>query len=191
MGVIGLLNCMKMLFFAMSQLLDYLQTKENKIDQETSLHFQMPVNLLRLGDVNLRLAAEADGAIVLGYSPMESGLLTGKFDKARVANLPSDDWRKKSPKFSQEGLAKATQIVDELTKISTRMGYSVTSLAVAWVLRQPGVTSAIVWARLPEQVADWLAALSIVLPAKDLLRTHKSNETQSDPDRRNLGSLEP
>jgi aryl-alcohol dehydrogenase-like predicted oxidoreductase len=39
---------------------------------------QIPVNLLRPGDVNLRLAAEADGAIVLGYSPMESGLLTGK-----------------------------------------------------------------------------------------------------------------
>lgn len=128
---------------------------------------QIPVNLLRSGDINLRLAAKADGAIVLGYSPMESGLLTGKFDSARVANLPSDDWRKKSPKFSQESLAKANQIVNELAKIATRTGYSVTSLAVAWVLRQPGVTSAIVGARFPEQVADWIAASSIDIPAEE------------------------
>ena len=124
---------------------------------------QVPVNLLRPGDVALRIAAEADGAIVLAYSPMESGLLTGKFDHARVEGLPSDDWRKKSPKFSQEGLTKATRIVDELARIATRTGYSVPALAVAWVLRQPGITSAIVGARFPEQITDWLAASSIDL----------------------------
>lgn len=124
---------------------------------------QVPVNLLRPGDVALRMAAEADGAIVLAYSPMESGLLTGKFDHVRVEGLPSDDWRKKSPKFSQESLAKASRIVDELASIAARTGYPVPSLAVAWVLRQPGVTSAIVGARFPEQITDWIAASSIEL----------------------------
>jgi aryl-alcohol dehydrogenase-like predicted oxidoreductase len=128
---------------------------------------QMPVNLLRPGDVALRTVAEADGALVLAYSPMESGLLTGRFDKARVEGLPSDDWRKISPKFSPENLAKAARIVDELTKMALRTGYSVPSLAVAWVLRQPGVTSAIVGARFPEQIADWQAASSINLPAAE------------------------
>lgn len=128
---------------------------------------QMPVNLLRPGEVDLRIAAEADGALVLAYSPMESGLLTGKFDNARVEGLPSDDWRKKSPKFSQEGLAKAARIVDELARIAARTGYSVPSLAIVWVLRQPGVTSAIVGARFPEQITDWIAASSINLPSKE------------------------
>lgn len=127
---------------------------------------QVPVNLLRPGDVALRLAAEADGAIVLAYSPMESGLLTGKFDQARIDALPSDDWRKRSATF-RENLARATRIVDELARIGTRTGYTVPALAVAWALRQPGVTSAIVGARFPEQITDWLDAPSINLPAED------------------------
>jgi aryl-alcohol dehydrogenase-like predicted oxidoreductase len=128
---------------------------------------QMPVNLLRAGDVDLRMAAEAGGTIVLAYSPMESGLLTGKFDNARVEGLPSDDWRKKSAKFSPESLDKASQTVDALAKMAARTGYSVPSLAVAWALRQRGVTSAIVGARYPEQITDWLAAPLIYLPVEE------------------------
>lgn len=128
---------------------------------------QMPVNLMRPGDVALHVAAEANGALVLAYSPMESGLLTGKFDHARVESLCSDDWRKKSPRFSEEGLAKAARIVDELGKLAARTGHSIPSLAVAWVLRQPGITSAIVGARFPEQITDWLDASSIDLPVEE------------------------
>lgn len=128
---------------------------------------QVPVNLLRPGDVALRLAAEGDEALILAYSPMESGLLTGRFDQTRVDSLPSDDWRKRSPKFSQEGLAKAARIVGALASIGDRTGYSVPSLAVAWVLRQPGVTSAIVGARFPEQISDWIDASLIDLSTEE------------------------
>lgn len=122
---------------------------------------QVPVNLLRPGDEALRIAAETDGALVLAYSPMESGLLTGKFDYAKVERLSSGDWRKKSPKFSKESLDKAAQVVDELAKISATTGYTIPALAVAWVLQQPGVTAAIVGTRFPEQIGDWIEASSI------------------------------
>jgi aryl-alcohol dehydrogenase-like predicted oxidoreductase len=124
---------------------------------------QTPVNLVRSGDAELRTSAEQNGTSVLAYSPMESGLLTGRFDAARIEALPPDDWRKRSSKFSGESLAKANLVVRELKLLSNQTGFSVPALAVAWVLRQPGVTSAIVGARHPTQLSDWQDAARINL----------------------------
>jgi aryl-alcohol dehydrogenase-like predicted oxidoreductase len=128
---------------------------------------QVAVNVLRPGDAALRRAAYDEGTLVLAFSPMESGLLTGTFDHARVQALPSDDWRKRSPKFGPEALVSAAHIVSALTKVSRRTGYPVPALAVAWSLRQNGVSASIVGARDPRQIAEWREAPSINLEPQD------------------------
>jgi len=88
---------------------------------------------------------------VVAYSPMQAGLLSGKFDMNRVA---ADDWRRKSPFFREPNLSKSLQLVEKLRAIAARSNKSVGNLAVAWVLRNPALTSAIVGARTEEQVIE-------------------------------------
>jgi aryl-alcohol dehydrogenase-like predicted oxidoreductase len=95
---------------------------------------------------------------VIVYSPMESGLLTGSFDITRVA---ADDWRRREDRFQEPLLARNLAFVDALRPIAGRRGKTVGHLAVAWTLRDPVVTGAIVGARTVAQAerivqgADW------------------------------------
>jgi aryl-alcohol dehydrogenase-like predicted oxidoreductase len=107
------------------------------------------------------------GTGVIVYSPMQSGLLTGAFSAERVANLPEDDWRRRSPAFTSE-LEANLALADALVPIAERHAVSRAAVAVAWTLAWPGVTGAIVGARSPEQVDDWLAAGTLVLSDADL-----------------------
>lgn len=141
---------------------------------------QVPVNLLRTGDTALRERAVNDGAKVLAYSPMESGLLTDQFDNERMDRLPEDDWRKNSPKFSPQALAGASPILALLRRISASSGYSAAALAVAWVLRQPGVTAAIVGARRPSQVASWIDARRLELDPSEWLELDEAARGRHD-----------
>ena len=105
---------------------------------------------------------------VIVYSPMQSGLLTGAFTVERAARLPPDDWRSRSPDFSGEGLRRNLALVDTLRPIADRHRTTVAAVAVAWTLAWPGVTGAIVGARRPAQIDDWLAAATLELSAADL-----------------------
>lgn len=105
---------------------------------------------------------EENGVGVLAYSPMGSGLLTGTVTREFVANLPDIDWRKKGhPHYQEPLLTRNLNLVELLRKIGTRYGKIAGATAVAWVLRQPGVTGAIIGAREPGQfhepaaAADW------------------------------------
>ena len=89
---------------------------------------------------------------VIAYSPMASGLLTGAMTAARIAGLPADDWRKRSPDFREPRLSGNLKLVELLRAIGSRHGRSPGEVAVAWVLRNPAVTGAIVGARRPDQV---------------------------------------
>ncbi len=109
--------------------------------------------------------AHGTGTIV--YSPMQSGLLTGAFTAQRVADLPADDWRRRAPDFTDR-LAANLELSDALEPIAERHGVSRAAVAVAWTLAWPGVTAAIVGARRPDQVDDWLAAGSLRLDHDDL-----------------------
>ncbi|WP_207462559.1 aldo/keto reductase [Azospirillum sp. SYSU D00513] len=110
----------------------------------------------------------AHGTGVIVYSPMQSGLLTGKFTAERAAALPEDDWRSRSPNYTGDGLRRNLALADALRPVADRHGVSVASVAVAWTLAWPGVTGAIVGARSPEQVDGWLAAASLELTQADL-----------------------
>jgi aryl-alcohol dehydrogenase-like predicted oxidoreductase len=95
---------------------------------------------------------------VVAYSPMCKGLLTGRFSAERAAALPDDDHRSRDPKFQSPQLEINLQLVDGLRPIAARHRRGVAELAIAWVLRRSEVTSAIVGARSPRQIADLVAA---------------------------------
>jgi aryl-alcohol dehydrogenase-like predicted oxidoreductase len=111
-------------------------------------------------------AEQGTGVIV--YSPMQAGLLTGAFTAARVASLPTDDWRSSNPEFQSPRIEANLALVTALRPIAERHTTSVAAVAIAWTLAFPGVTGAIVGARRPEQVDDWLAAASLQLTPGDL-----------------------
>ena len=130
---------------------------------------QPPFSLIR------RQAAAAEipwclehGTGVLGYSPMQSGLLTDRFDAGRIQRLAEDDWRRRSVDFRSPRLAKNLALRDALRPAARRHGVSVSAVAVAWTLAWPGVTGAIVGARSAEQVDGWIAAAGLELTGDDL-----------------------
>ncbi len=98
---------------------------------------------------------------VIVYSPMQSGLLTGRFSKARAAALPADDWRSRSEEFSGEKLERNLALADVIGAVAAKRGTTTAAAAVAWTLAWPGVTGAIVGARRAEQVDGWLDAATL------------------------------
>lgn len=95
---------------------------------------------------------------VIVYSPMESGLLTGSMTRERIANLPDDDWRKHSERFQEPQLSRNLALAEKLNEIGFTHNVTPGVVAIAWTLRQPAVTAAIVGARSPEQVENLLPA---------------------------------
>lgn len=113
-------------------------------------------------------ASLANGTGVLAYAPMESGLLTGAFTLERAAQLSETDWRRNSPDHTGAGLRRNLQVVDALAAVARERGTTTSAVAVAWTLSFDGVTGAIVGARAPEQIADWIAAASLELAPAEL-----------------------
>lgn len=130
---------------------------------------QPPLSLIR------RQAAEAEipwcvahGTGVIGYSPMQSGLLTERFSVNRIESLSEDDWRRRSPDFRPPKLSRNLALRDALRPIAQQHGTTVSAVAIAWTLAWPGVTGAIVGARSPDQVDGWIAAATLELTLADL-----------------------
>jgi len=107
---------------------------------------------------------------VIVYSPMASGLLTGAMTRERAANLPDNDWRKRDPEFNEPNLSKNLALVERLRAIGARYGRSPGEVAIAWTLRNPAVTGAIVGARSVKQVEDVMRAGDFRLSAGELVQ---------------------
>jgi aryl-alcohol dehydrogenase-like predicted oxidoreductase len=105
---------------------------------------------------------------VIVYSPMQAGLLTGKMTKERVNSFPDDDWRKGSPNFQEPELSLNLELVEKLKPIAERHNHSLPELAIAWTLRRPEVTGAIVGARRPSQIEQTVGAGSWRLSQEDI-----------------------
>lgn len=95
---------------------------------------------------------------VICYSPLAKGLLTGAFTPERAKGLQDSDHRSRDPRFQSPQLEINLQAVGELQKIAKDLDWSVPQLALAWVLRRPEMTSAIVGVRRPDQLDALLAA---------------------------------
>jgi aryl-alcohol dehydrogenase-like predicted oxidoreductase len=116
----------------------------------------------------------ATGVGVIAYSPMASGLLTGAMTRERIAALPTDDWRREKNKHYQEPLLTRNLILVELLKeIATTHARTPGELAIAWVLRNPAVTAAIVGARRPGQLTEHIGAADWRLPDADVARVER------------------
>lgn len=100
---------------------------------------------------------------VLAYSPMGSGLLTGAMTRQRIAALPADDWRRDNPDFQEPRLSRNLKLVQLLERIGARHGRTPAQVAVAWVLRNPAVTGAILGARRPGQLVELIPATEFQL----------------------------
>jgi aryl-alcohol dehydrogenase-like predicted oxidoreductase len=95
---------------------------------------------------------QREGIGVIAYSPMGSGLLTGAMTRQRIANLPKDDWRSRNPEFQEPKVSRNLALVEGLRRLGARHGRSPAETAIAWVLRHPAVTGAIVGGRNARQV---------------------------------------
>jgi aryl-alcohol dehydrogenase-like predicted oxidoreductase len=108
------------------------------------------------------------GIGVIVYSPMKSGLLAGKMTRERVAALPEDDFRRRAPAFQEPQLTRNLALADLMKQIGARNGRGAGEVAIAWVLRHPAVTAAIVGMRSAEQAAGVVGALEFTLTAQEI-----------------------
>lgn len=106
---------------------------------------------------------------VIAYSPMGSGMLTGSMTRERIANLPEDDWRTRSVHFQEPLLTRNLRIAEKVTEIAQRLNRTPAVVAIAWVLRKPEVTGAIVGIRSADQVAGIIDAMDYRLDADTIV----------------------
>ena len=104
---------------------------------------------------------------IIPYSPMQRGLLTGKYNKESIKKLDSKDHRLGEPYFQEPELSVNLHFVNQLKPIAERNERSLAQLAIAWVLRKPEVTAAIVGARRPSQVDEIVKAGDWILSRDD------------------------
>jgi aryl-alcohol dehydrogenase-like predicted oxidoreductase len=105
---------------------------------------------------------------VIVYSPMASGLLTGKMTRERISALPKTDWRTRNDQFKEPKLSENLKLVDRLRTVGTQHGRSPGEVAIAWTLRNPAVTGAIVGARNPKQVDGIIGAMDFRLTTSEI-----------------------
>jgi aryl-alcohol dehydrogenase-like predicted oxidoreductase len=140
--------------------------RANEIASVTSL--QPPYSLIRReieSDVLPYCRSEGIGVIV--YSPMASGLLTGAMTRERIAKLPASDWRSRDEEFTEPRLSKNLALLERLRKVGEKYGRPPGQIAIAWTLRNPAVTAAIVGARNADQVEKNVGAANVTLSNAD------------------------
>jgi aryl-alcohol dehydrogenase-like predicted oxidoreductase len=137
-----------------------------------------PITSLQPPYSMLRPAIEAEilpycienGIGVINYSPMVSGLLTGRMSAERVAAMPADDWRRKAIEFNEPRLSRNLRLVELLREIGSTHSVEPGVVAVAWTLHHPAITAAIVGGRSGEQVKGLAPALSFRLSNEEFAR---------------------
>ncbi len=132
---------------------------------------QPPYSMLRRAvEQEIMPFAQANGIGIINYSPMVSGLLTGKMTAERVAALPTDDWRKRAVEFNEPRFSRNLRLVELLREIGNGHSVSPGVVAVAWTLHHPAVTGAIVGGRSAEQVDGLIPALTFRLSEEEFAR---------------------
>ena len=137
-----------------------------------------PITSLQPPYSMLRPAIEAEvlpfclenGIGVINYSPMVSGLLTGRMSAERVSQMPADDWRRKAAEFNEPKLTRNLKLVELLREIGSAHGVEPGVVAVAWTLHHPAITAAIVGGRSAEQVKGMAPALDFRLDDEEFAK---------------------
>ncbi len=141
--------------------------RAQKIAPITSL--QPPYSLLspEIEESILPYAAQNNIGVIV-YSPMKSGLLTGAMTRERIAAMPDDDFRKRTPQFQEPKLTKNLELVERMREMGNRYGRTPGEVAIAWTLRRPEVTAAIVGMRSAKQVDGVIGALEFRLTDQEV-----------------------
>ncbi|HEX3438034.1 MAG TPA: aldo/keto reductase [Pseudacidobacterium sp.] len=146
--------------------------RAQKIAPITSL--QPPYSILRR-DIEAEILpfCQQNNIGVINYSPMVSGLLTGKMTAERIKSLPEDDWRKRNANFIEPKLSRNLKLVELLREIGKAHGVEPGVVAIAWTLHHQAITAAIVGARRPDQVDGVLPAATFRLNEEEFVRIGK------------------
>ncbi|MFN8444174.1 MAG: aldo/keto reductase [Caldilineaceae bacterium] len=131
---------------------------------------QPPYHILdRRVERELLPMARTYGIATIPWSPLAGGLLTGKYDRnttppadSRFADVESN------PRLRARMVEAVFDVVDGLKPLAQAKGCTISQLALAWCVAQPGVTSPIIGPRTMEQLEDNLGALTVSLNADDL-----------------------
>ncbi|GAC1369410.1 MAG: aldo/keto reductase [Ktedonobacteraceae bacterium] len=110
---------------------------------------------------------------VIVYSPMTSGLLTGRMTEERIANMPDDDWRKKATDFQGARLKRNLALANLLTEIGFPHNVPAGVVAVAWTLHNPAVSGAIVGTRSSSQIEELIPAAEFRLSETEMEQINK------------------
>jgi aryl-alcohol dehydrogenase-like predicted oxidoreductase len=99
---------------------------------------------------------------------MKSGLLSGAMTRERIAAMPDDDFRRRTPPFQEPRLTRNLELAELLRSIGRRHGRAPGEVAIAWTLRHPAVTAAIVGMRSAGQVEGVIGAADFRLSAEEV-----------------------
>ncbi len=128
---------------------------------------QPPYNMLNRGiEKDLLPFCIEHNIGVLVYGPMAQGLLTGKYKKGDT--WPETDLRHNNPRFHGERFERNLAAIERMKKIAERYGKTMSQLAVAWCLNQPGITVALCGTKRPEQIEETAGAAGWKLSEEDL-----------------------
>lgn len=139
----------------------------------------------------------SEGLGLMVWSPLAGGLLSGKYGREQQAEEGS---RRTNFDFPPVNKERAWDCIDAMRPIAQAHGVSVAQIALAWLLHQPQVTSVIVGAKRPDQLADNLAATDVKLNAEELRTLNECSrlapeypgwmfERQGETRRKQLGEM--
>jgi aryl-alcohol dehydrogenase-like predicted oxidoreductase len=142
--------------------------RAHEIARITSLQPPYSMLMRQIEDDILPFCLEHNIGVIV-YSPMHNGLLSGRMTRERIAALPETDWRVNfNVAFREPHLTRNLEFVEFLREIGDRHGRSVAEVAIAWTLRHPAVTAAIVGARSAEQVDGFVGAMEFRLSESEI-----------------------
>jgi aryl-alcohol dehydrogenase-like predicted oxidoreductase len=148
--------------------------RAQKIAPVTSL--QPPYSILRRQiEAETLPYCEHQGIGVIVYAPMFSGMLTGAMTRERAAALPANDFRSRNPEYKEPKLSQNLALVEKLKEIGARHGRNPGEVAIAWTLRNPVITAAIVGSRSAKQAEGVMRAGGFRLSESEIAEIEKAS----------------
>jgi aryl-alcohol dehydrogenase-like predicted oxidoreductase len=112
----------------------------------------------------------SEGLGLMVWSPLAGGFLSGKYTRGGEA-----EGRRATFDFPPVDKEKAYDVIDVMREVAQARGCTVAQVALAWLLKQPVVSTVIIGAKRPDQLADNLAAVDVDLTADDLDKLDKAS----------------
>ncbi len=114
----------------------------------------------------------SEGLALLVWSPLAGGLLSGKYAGEKG---PESGSRRTAFEFPPVDKNRARECIEVMRGVAQAHGVSIARVALAWLLHQPQVTSVIIGAKRPDQLADNLAAAELKLSPTELERINAAS----------------